>query len=100
MTYILYLIGAVLILFGLYCLYRAKKRRFDRTNEFGVQQFPSYARKLKSQFGDIALMVLAIFLIGAGAIAIVTADKDAWGEAIFTAIVLWGFASMFFRKPK
>ena len=100
MNYILDLVGAALILFGLYCIYRTKKRRFDRTNAFGVQQFPSYAGKVKDRLGDTILIGLAICAISAGTVAFAEAHRDPWGDLIYGLFFFWLFIGVFIIKPK
>jgi len=53
MTFMLGLLGA--LLFYLY-----KKRKFDRTNEYGIEHFPSVLHKLKSSMLDHALRITGI----------------------------------------
>ncbi len=50
--------------FGVYCVYRIRKRQFDRTNKYGKEEFPSYLRKIKAELGDMALWVIAFVSIG------------------------------------
>lgn len=56
-----------------------RKRRFDRTNLFGVEQFSSYWAKLSANIKDGLLRFLALFLVSAGLVILGFQFEDSWG---------------------
>lgn len=61
-------IGATAI--GLFCIYKSKQRRFRRTNQFGIEVFSSYFKKLKSRFIDETFFASGVLLLCYGSISL------------------------------
>jgi hypothetical protein len=79
MVKVLALIGGGALVTGTGFFLWMKKRKFDRTNSVGVEQFESYSRKLAATFLDRCLGGLsAIFLIG-GTVFLAYGFEDSWG---------------------
>ncbi len=76
-------VGAVLI-------YASRRRRFNRTNACGIEQFPSYGRKLVGKLGDAVLLVLGGFLALVGIIFLAQANIQSWGWIVLAPIA-WFF---------
>ncbi len=69
-----------MIIAGFCCGFWMKKRKFDRTNESGVERFPSYSGRLVAKSGDAILGLLSISLIVFGVLAIAgSGDATSWG---------------------
>ena len=77
------LVGAVLI-------YASRRRRFNRTNACGVEQFPSYGRKLVGKLGDAVLLLLGGFLALVGVIFLAQVNIQSWGWIVLAPIA-WLF---------
>jgi hypothetical protein len=94
MNDVLTLIGGGLLVPGAVLFLWMKKRKFDRTNSAGVEQFGSFSGKLASVFWDKCLAGLsAICLIG-GAVFLAYANLDTWGRIVplpFLLVILFGF---------
>ena len=87
--------GVLLLLTGLLCVYQVKKRRFNRTNAHGIQQFSRFEGKLLAKAGDAFLWLAAIATIAAG--TVVLADRTETLGAIWcTGWPSSGFSSMCF----
>lgn len=56
------MIAGVALLIGLAIIFFAKKRRFDRLNEFGREAFPSYFAKLVSRTIDELLFSVGVVI--------------------------------------
>jgi 4-hydroxybenzoate polyprenyltransferase len=85
-------IGAMLV--GIALLYRQRKRRFDRTNAFGVQRFPSYLGKLRAMAWDGFLWLAGATLLSAGVIGLAHLHEATWGWVVlmpFYAYLLFMF---------
>jgi len=79
MTNVLALIGAGLLIAGIAFLFWLRKRKFDRTNSSGIEQFDSYGHKLAALFLDKCLVgVSALGVIG-GVIFLAYGFEDSWG---------------------
>jgi hypothetical protein len=65
--------GAVILLIGLILNYKINKRRFNRRNAAGVEQFHSYRHSLLSRWIEKVLSIVAYILILAGIIILIGA---------------------------
>ena len=72
-------IGVVLFILGAYIMLRLRKRRFDRTNVFGVQQFSSYWGSLVAKAKDWLLGGAAVFLLCTGTVLLAFNHVASWG---------------------
>jgi hypothetical protein len=76
----------VLAAAGMALVYWGKRRSFVRLNQLGVEQFPSYGRKVVSKLADGTLLASGYGCVG-GAILILLAEHA--GEYIVLAVVLY-----------
>jgi hypothetical protein len=67
-------------------LYWQRKRRFDRTNAFGVQRFPSYFGKLRAVASDGFLWLVGVTLLSAGVIGLAHLHEATWGWVILLPV--------------
>jgi len=65
--------GIVLTVIGLFMSFWKLKRKFDRTNASGVEQFPSFAQKMVATTFDgilyrvgLASLFVGLFILGFG----------------------------------
>jgi hypothetical protein len=65
----------------------ARKRRFDRTNTFGIQQFKSYWEKIGAEAKDFTLKGLAIILMCSGMLILAFNHTDTWGLLIVLPVL-------------
>jgi len=72
-------IGALLIALGIVLTLVRRKRRFDRTNKFGIEQFPSYWEKLGTDFRDGLYRYSALLLLFIGVLILAFRYEDSWG---------------------
>ena len=80
LAWILIVVGAMLAL-------KAKKRKFDRTNQHGVERFPSFWAKLRARTADFALTYFSAALLTAGVITLGYYHLDTWGWIILGPIM-------------
>lgn len=73
------LVAALTMIAGAALAFKARKRKFDRTNEYGVERFPSFSAKVKSTSRDFALKAGAYMLMGSGAVLLAYNNVDTWG---------------------
>ena len=71
---------------GLALVYWGKRRSFVRLNQLGIEQFPSYGRKVVSKFADGSILVAGYGCVG-GAILVLLTEHAA--EYIVLAVVLY-----------
>ena len=76
------ILGAILVLWR-------NKRKFDRTNEAGIERFASYADKLGATAGDLAIAALAFIVLTASVIGLAYAHLDTWGWIILGPFYAW-----------
>jgi len=58
--------GGVCIAMGLTLVYWVRRRKFNRTNEHGVQIFPSFVRRVLARGLEIVLALVALVLVLVG----------------------------------
>ena len=81
------IIGAVLYLWR-------NKRKFDRTNAAGIEQFKGYSVKLSAQLGDGILWLLAVACLMWGVIGLAVVHTSTWGWLVLlplTWVAISGF---------
>ena len=72
-------IGALLLALGIALTLTRKKRRFDRTNQYGIEQFPSYWAKMSTNIKDGLLCSISLLLLSAGLLILGFRFEDSWG---------------------
>lgn len=72
-------IGALLLALGMALTLARRKRRVDRTNQFGVEQFPSYWAKLSTNIKDGLIRFISLLLLSAGLVILGFRFEDSWG---------------------
>lgn len=82
-------VAAVIIGIGLY-LWRSK-RKFDRTNKAGIEQFKGYSGKLLARLGDGILFVLALACVMGGVIGLAFVHNSTWGWVVLLPLAWVAF---------
>ena len=80
-----YLGALFLLVAGLLALWR-KKRTFDRTNRFGIEQFPSFGSKVAARIKDGAAGYAALCLASAGVFLLALQFQDSWGWIVLLPV--------------
>lgn len=80
--------GVVLLLACAVLAFKARKRRFDRTNEAGVERFSSYGQKLRSKAWDAFLGGASIAFGIAGILILAYQYQDSWGWIVLLPALL------------
>ena len=75
----------LLVVAGVALVYWSKRRGFVRINQLGVEQFPSYARKVVSKLTDGILLISGFSLIGASGLILLA---EYAGEFLMLALIL------------
>ena len=83
------LIGLLLLGAAFVLALIAKRRRFDRTNAFGIERFPSFGAKLRGQSGDYPLKGGAIGSLAVGALLLSSNHIDTWGWIVMAPVCLF-----------
>jgi hypothetical protein len=81
--------GVVLVAIGAGLWFKRRKRKFDRTNEFGVERFRSYGGKLRSRFKDGFLGFASISLFAAGVLLLAFEHQDSWGWIVVLPVCVF-----------
>jgi len=71
--------GILLLAFGTPLTLVRRKRRFDRTSQFGVEQFSSYWVKLGVNIKDGALRYISLILLTEGIVILGFRFEVSWG---------------------
>jgi len=83
------LMGLLLLGAGIALGLTASKRRFARTNRFGIERFSSFAAKLRSRSGDYLLKGGAIGSLAIGTLVLASDHIDSWGWIVMTPVCLF-----------
>ena len=89
-------LGTLLLAAGVLLAVWRQKRKFDRTNAFGVEQFPSYFRKLVAGAKDGVLGGGSLIFSCSGVLLLAFRYVDSWGWIVvlpvcaFLLVVLIG----------
>ena len=71
--------GILLLAIGAALTLVRRKRRFDRTNQLGVEQFSSFMVKLGVNIKDGALRYISLIILTAGIVILGFRFEDSWG---------------------
>jgi hypothetical protein len=83
------LVGAILFAVGALLALWTRKRRFDRTNQFGVERFTSYWGKLRARSVDWVVGLAGIILLSAGALILAFEFESSWGWIVLLPVYLF-----------
>lgn len=83
------LIGLLFLLAGGVLGIKARKRKFDRTNPYGVERFASYMTKVASKTKDHVLNGGAIMFLGSGTLLLSYNHMATWGWIVWLPIGLF-----------
>jgi hypothetical protein len=82
-------IGIGLLAIGVLLGLVKRKRKFDRTNEFGVERFSSYWSKLSLKIKDGLLGGIAILFLSSGLLTLAIQNQDTWGWIVVLPVSLF-----------
>lgn len=82
-------LGAVIILIGGYLYLRQKKRVFNRTNQYGVEQFSGFRGKLVEKAKDKPIFGIAITLLFGGLLTVASAYEATWDWIVLLPVYLF-----------
>ena len=83
------LIGLLLLLAGGVFGLKSKRRRFDRTNRFGVERFPDFLHKVVNKTVDRVLNGGAILLLTSGSLLLAYDHVTSWGWILWLPVGLF-----------
>jgi hypothetical protein len=83
------LIGVVFVALGALLGLKGRKRKFDRTNEFGVERFRSYGGKLRARFKDGFLGFTSLSLLASGIAILAFEHQNTWGWIVLLPICVF-----------
>lgn len=75
-------LGAFFLCLGIVLTFTRKKRIFDRTNQFGVERFPSYRAKLWERMKDGLLRGFSFAMLTGGFLILGFYFENSWGWLI------------------
>lgn len=71
-------IGAIFLALGVALTLARRKRRFDRTNQFGIEQFPSHWSKLRANLKDGLFRFVSLLILSVGLVILGFRFEDSW----------------------
>jgi len=97
------LMAGTMLVIGLWLYYVARRRVFNRCNEFGREVFASYSGKLIACAGDAVLILLALVLGLTGLFLLAFEHPDSWFGIVLIPLgwmVFVGCVPFARRRPK
>jgi hypothetical protein len=82
------LAGGLLIALGIFIGYQARRRRFDRTNVYGVERSRTYWDGVKARAADMTLRYAAAASVSTGTVVLAWAHIDTWGGIIILPLCI------------
>jgi hypothetical protein len=82
-------VGIALVLGGIASAVWLKKRKFDRTNEAGIERFPSFSASVFSRTFDALLWFASATCLFSGVIVVAWINIDSWGWIVIVPAFLW-----------
>jgi hypothetical protein len=82
-------LGVILLVLALVFAVSARKRRFDRLNELGIERFTSYGSKVRSKSADYFLIGSSIGCGVAGSTLLAFNHLESWGWIIAGPVCLF-----------
>lgn len=79
-------IGTILLVAGALLALWRRKRQFDRTNQFGVEQFSSFWDKLRSKMKDGLIGGTSWVFLAGGLLILAFRYQDSWGWVILLPV--------------
>jgi hypothetical protein len=81
--------GGAAVLLGIILFLWRNKRRFDRTNAAGIEQFSSYGGKVVARFWDVIIWVFAFSSLTLGILVLAHEHVSTWGWIVLLPIYIW-----------
>lgn len=81
--------GVGLLVAGVMFAFWVRKRRFDRTNEAGIERFPSYRGKVASRLFEACLSGASLILGVTGLLVLAFQYQDSWGWIVLVPFLAW-----------
>ena len=81
-------VGMFLLAVAALLAYWKRKRKFDRTNQYGIEQFPSYGRKVRARTTEGVLGFGSLVLLTAGILILGFRFEDSWGWVVTVPLYL------------
>lgn len=82
-------VGSILLVVGALLALWKRKRKFDRTNSFGVEQFSDFWGKLGTRMKDAILGFAALLLLSAGVLILAFRFQDSWGWIVLLPVYVF-----------
>ena len=82
-------LGAIIFLIGGFLYFWQKKRVFDRTNQYGVEQFSNFRGKLIAKVKDKLIFGIAVTLLFGGLLTLAVAYESTWGWIVLLPVYLF-----------
>jgi len=88
-------LGIFLMAIGSGLILWKKRRKFERTNVFGVEQFHSFGGKLTAKVFDGFLSWFSVIFLFSGLLILAIQYADTWGWIVLLPVILISFIAIF-----
>ncbi len=79
-------LGVIIFLIGGFLYLWQRKRVFDRTNQYGVEQFSGFWGKLVAKAKDKLILGFAVTLLFGGLLILASAYESSWGWIVLLPV--------------
>ncbi len=73
------IVGGAVVILGVILFFWRSKRKFDRTNAAGIEQFSSYGGKVAARLWDWVLWTSAFMCLTGGVLYLANVHESTWG---------------------
>jgi hypothetical protein len=87
-------IGMILVAVGALLDLWRRKRKFERTNPHGVEQFSSFWSKLGTGTKDVLLRFASLALLSVGILVLAIRFEDSWGWIVLLPVYAFALFMM------
>lgn len=81
--------GILLLLTGAVLLYWQRKRKYDRSNDYGVERLPSYFGLFRARLADSILILIGSGSLVMGVVLLAFQHMELWGWLVLFPVAIW-----------
>lgn len=82
-------LGATFLLVSGAIAWWRRKRIFNRTNQYGVERFPSFAAKTGARLKEGIATIAALLFCMVGVLLLAIEFQDSWGWIVLLPVLAW-----------
>jgi len=81
--------AVVAMIVGVLLIFWRNKRKYDRTNEYGIDRLPTYVGALLAKTFDLLLLMTGGVLLVSGATYVLSESANHWWILLAFPVLIW-----------